>query len=343
MKRILCIFAIVLSILACREEIDKGNRYTFTGETIADYMLNRSDRYSHMLSFMERAGLLGLLQTYGQYTLFLPDNDAVEKFVAEQDSIFWATRDTETPINTGVTSPLVEELSDSMANVIARMHLIENENYHTAEMGEGSLGKWNFNDRVLVISYKVVDERFYIMLNNSAAIIDADNQVENGIIHIVDKLIDPKFNTIVKQISEHTFFGIFNRAIAATGFIDAVSDYLDLSYTPPLNDSRYIKKKYIKFTAFIEPDEVFHANGIYNLDDLVAFAEKWYGTEEKGNYKNPKNALYKFVAYHFVEAKSHITKLFLPNLLIKILTQYTFPVTTFTVTSQQYMEHCLKH
>ena len=42
-------------------------------------------------------------------------------------------------------------------------------------------------------------------------------------------------------------------------------------------------------------------------------------------------------------AKSHITKLFLPNLLIKILTQYTFPVTTFTVTSQQYMEHCLKH
>lgn len=309
MKRILCILAIVLSILACREEIDKGNRYTFTGETIADYMLNRNDRYSHMLSFMERAGLLGLLQTYGQYTLFLPDNDAVEKFVAEQDSIFWATRDTETPINTGVTSPLVEELSDSMANVIARMHLIENENYHTAEMGEGSLGKWNFNDRVLVISYKVVDERFYIMLNNSAAIIDADNQVENGIIHIVDKLIDPKFNTIVKQISEHTFFGIFNRAIAATGFIDAVSDYLDLSYTPPLNDSRYIKKKYIKFTAFIEPDEVFHANGIYNLDDLVAFAEKWYGTEEKGNYKNPKNALYKFVAYHFVEGEIPYNKI----------------------------------
>ena len=208
MKHILYILALALSIVACTDDIDKSNRYTFTGETIADFMLNRSDRYSHMITLMERAGLFGLLRTYGQYTLFLPDNDAVEKYVQEQDSIYHATKDSDNPVWTGVISPYVEELSDSMANVIARMHLIENRNYHTADMGEGALGKWNFNDRALSVSYKVVDERFYIMLNNSAAIIAADNQVENGIIHIVDRPIDPKFNTIVKQISEHTFFGI---------------------------------------------------------------------------------------------------------------------------------------
>ena len=82
MKQILCILAIVLSILACREEIDKSNRYTFTGETVADYMLNRSEKYSHFIDILERAELFTLLQTYGQYTLFLPDNDAVENFVA---------------------------------------------------------------------------------------------------------------------------------------------------------------------------------------------------------------------------------------------------------------------
>ena len=310
MKRILYILAIILSIIACTDDIDRSNRFTFTSETVADYMLNRSEKYSHMISLMERANLFGLLQTYGQYTLFLPDNDAVEKFVAEQDSIYWATRDAEKPINTGITSPLVEELSDSMANVLARMHLIENRNYHTAEMGEGALGKWNFNDRALVISYKVVNERFYIMLNNSAAIIDADNQVENGIVHIIDRPIDPKFNTIVKQISEHTFFGIFDQAIAATNFAENLLQTVDFSYDYNSikavfseKDYRIPKQRYYKFTAFIEPDEVFHANGIYNLDDLVVFAEKWYGTEEKGNYKNPKNALYKFVAYHFVEGE----------------------------------------
>jgi hypothetical protein len=40
--RILCILVVALSLFACREEIDKANRYTFTGETVADYMLNRS-------------------------------------------------------------------------------------------------------------------------------------------------------------------------------------------------------------------------------------------------------------------------------------------------------------
>ena len=74
MKRILYILAIALSFLACTDEIDKSNRFTFTGETVADFMLNRSDRYSHMITLFKRAGLFSLLNTYGQYTLFLPDN-----------------------------------------------------------------------------------------------------------------------------------------------------------------------------------------------------------------------------------------------------------------------------
>ena len=44
MKRILYILAIALSFLACTDEIDKSNRFTFTGETMADYLLNRSEK-----------------------------------------------------------------------------------------------------------------------------------------------------------------------------------------------------------------------------------------------------------------------------------------------------------
>ena len=231
MKRILCILAIALSILACTEEIDKSNRYTFTGETVADFMLNRSEKYSHMITLMKRAGIFGLLQTWGQYTLFLPDNDAVEKFVAEQDSIYHATKDSDTPVWTGVTSPLFEDLSDSMATVIARAHVIE-KSYLTADMGEGAIGKWNFNNRALSVSYKVVDERFYIMINNHSAIIVGDNQVENGIVHLIDKPIDPKYRTVSNQIAAHPFFSIFTQAISETGFGSKVSATADLNYVP---------------------------------------------------------------------------------------------------------------
>ena len=306
-RRKIYIIGIFLALFSCTEEIDKSNCYTFTGETVADYLQNRSDKYSHFISLLERANLLGLLSTYGQYTLFLPNNDAVEKYIQEQDSIYHATKDSDNPIWTGITSPLFEDLSDSMANAIARMHLIE-KSFRTAEFGEGAISKWNFQDRMLSINYKVEDERFYIMLNNDAAIIEGDNQVENGIVHIIDKPIDPHYKTISNQIGAHSYFSIFSQAIAATGFDERVSQSVDpnYDYTSYItkNVEKYIpKQRYIKFIAFIEPDEVFHKNGIHSLDDLKTFAEKWYGTEEKGNYNNPKNALYKFVAYHFVEGE----------------------------------------
>ena len=62
MKRILYILAIALSILACTDEIDKSNRYTFTGEKIADFLLNRSEKYSHMITLLKRAELFSLLK-----------------------------------------------------------------------------------------------------------------------------------------------------------------------------------------------------------------------------------------------------------------------------------------
>ena len=105
MKRILYILAIALSILACTDEIDKSNRFTFTGETMADFLLNRSEKYSHMIKLFEKAEMFGFLSTYGQYTLFLPDNAAMETYLREQDSIYWATKDSPIFVNTGITSP----------------------------------------------------------------------------------------------------------------------------------------------------------------------------------------------------------------------------------------------
>ena len=309
--RILCILVVALSLFACREEIDKANRYTFTGETVADYILNRSEHYSHMINLMKRANILSLLSTYGRFTLFLPDNAAVEKYVAEQDSIYWATKDTKFPLWTGVTSPFVEELSDSMANVIARTHVIQTM-HRMAEMGEGALASRNFNYRLLGINYVVKGEQYYIMLNNSAAIISGDHQVENGIIHLTDKVIAPSQKNVPELIGVQQFFKIFTSAMTLTGF----SDSLKLDNDPNYDHTKYKAYHYIlqteysapetrfhKYTGFIEPDEVFNSYGIHNIDDLKAFAEKWYGTEEKGNYKSPKNALYKFVAYHFVECE----------------------------------------
>ena len=312
--RLFYIFSLLLFIHSCREEIDKSNRYVFTGETVADFMLNRSEKYSHFIDILERAGLLNLLSTYGQYTLFLPDNDAVEKYVQEQDSIYHATKETDEPIWTGITSPLIEELSDSMANVIARTHIVEG-NYRTAQFGEGALTKWNMNDRYLGINYKVTDEDYHIMINNTSAIIDSDNEVENGIVHILDQMINSSEEELPEMIAKQSCFSIFTEALKATGFADSLRLIMDKNYFAQNKSSEYSypKYRYYKYTGFIEPDEVFHANGINNFNDLKAFAQKWYGTEESDNPGSPKNALFKFVSYHFINRELPYDKLIISN------------------------------
>ena len=298
MKRILYILALALSIVACTEEIDKSNRYTFAGETVADFMLNRSEKYSHFITLLKRAELFSLLQTYGQYTLFLPDNEAVEKYIQEQDSIYHATKESDAPVWTGITSSLFEELSDSMANVIARTHLVEG-NHPTTSFDDGALSHWNFYDRYLGISYEKSDESFHTKINVTTKIIDRDYEVENGIVHIVDNVIEVTNNTLPKHIEGYTFFSLFSEALAATHFGDSLQKYIDLKFKP-LDKDVTPQKKFYKYTGFIETNEVFNNNGIYTLDDLKRFAEKWYGTEDRDNPCSPKNALYKFVAYHFV-------------------------------------------
>ena len=309
MKRILYILAIALSILACTDEIDKSNRFTFTGETMADFLLNRSEKYSHMITLLKRADLFSLLNTYGQYTLFLPDNEAVERFLVEQDSIYWATKDTPGFINTGITSPLLEELSDSMANVLSRTHLVETM-HMMAEMGEGALPSRNFNYRFLGINYVVKGEQYYIMLNNSAAIIAGDNQVENGVVHIVDEVVVPSQKNVPELIGSYSFFSIFADALYLTGFRDSLTLENDDSYDADnykFQDDKTFgawvtspPTRFYKYTGFIETDEVFRSYGINDVNDLRAFAEKWYGTEDRDSLTSPRNALHKFVAYHFV-------------------------------------------
>lgn len=305
--------SLVSGFASCSDDIDKSNRYTFVGETIADFILNREDRFSHMIKILKQAEMFGLLSTYGTYTFFLPENEGVEKYLREQYELWDSTKNLPQPTWTGITSPELDDLTDSMAVVIAKTHIVPF-TYEMAEMREGVLDTRNYNDRYLSVSFVTVDEKFRIVINNQAGIIEGDNLVENGVVHITDEAVAPSTNTMPKLLSDQPFFSLMTAALLETEFDKQLQDYITelngeeytLGNVPAncfqcgANMARYPHTYYTKFTGFIETDDVFAAEGIYNLDDLKAFAEKWYGTEDKDDPTSPKNALYKFVAYHFL-------------------------------------------
>ena len=141
----------------CTEDIDQSNRYTFTGETITDYLENRPEKFSKFCYLLDKAhigkssssSVLKTLTTYGAYTCFAPTNEAIDIYLQEQYDIWQNSLATGEEEITGIFSPYLEDLSDSMATVIAKNHIIEAAFFTTDIKSDGAFPKNNINNRCI--------------------------------------------------------------------------------------------------------------------------------------------------------------------------------------------------
>ena len=304
-------------LTACTEYIDESSRYTFIGDTVASYLEKNEDTFSSFIEIAKRGGRFSVLAAYGQYTCFAPTNEAVERFLHTEDSLYQATGRFK-----GIDSPHLADLSDSMCVVLSQTHIIP-EAYLTSDMYEGVIPTQNFNDRYLVVSFDI-DENNYSTINiNNSLIVAGDNEVENGIVHIVKDVVNPSSNVLSQQIENHEYLSIFSAALKETGLEDSLQLYKDYSYTDGdkliqrydgSGYCNYPANRYYKYTAFVETDSTYNQYGIEDLDDLKAFAEKWYGTEDRDNPKSRNNALNKFISYHLIDREVAYNRLVCYNI-----------------------------
>ncbi len=335
---------VALCCTCCTDDIDQSNRYTFTGETVVDYLENRSETFSSFLyildhAYIGKAGSDGdyskvatarnLLSTYGQYTCFAPTNTAVENYIKQQYEKWVADMkalDDGTLLpkdfrDTGVHSPLLEDLSDSMCTEIVKNHVLER-SYMTVDLTEGAFPSPNMNDRFITMTYMVDDSTgsVYPFLNYSSRIIVLDQEVENGIVQTLDAVLNPSTALLPDLlISQTNHFGIWAKILEMTGLDSVMRLVEDLDYVNNPNSvagkpspSDYAKSntqhkiyypsaRKFKYTMLVEPDSIFKEQGIADEKALIDECYKWYGYEDATIYTSPKNALYKFVAYHILD------------------------------------------
>ena len=297
----------VLLFSACHENIDTSSRYTFRGETVASLLIDNPDLYSDFTYILQRSGRLSMLKAYGTYTCFAPTNEGVRRFLVEQDSIWRASLEpgSKRVIWTGITSPVLEELSDSMCQVISDTHILMKK-MATFDLGGDVVPERNLCDRYLTLGYEVDENLRGVLYINGARIIQGDQDVENGVVHTVGGVLNPSANTLPVQIEDTPFLTIFSDALRVTGLEADMQQYIDLTYKQK-NDT-YPRKRYFGYTAFCEPDSVFHALGIYNVDDLYRHAREWYPEAADPDFKSPDNALWRFMAYHLLDVKLLYTR-----------------------------------
>ena len=340
-KGLLCCGAVALlsPFSSCKEDIDELNLYTFTGETIEDYLTNRSERFSSFNYILSRIGYDKILSAYGTYTCFAPDNDAIAHYL---DSLYNDTVNVNIPHN-GLTAPGIEGLgpenpkADSLCEDIALFHLLGTK-IMGVNMGNGMTIKTMLGRD---INTSIDPGSGEILISRHSAITSMDNELENGVLHEISQVISRSNMLVAGELENRPdLFTIFTQALKLTGLVDSLSaiSTTDVGRVDNKRNFYTPEKCELGYTIFPETDQALAAKGINNLDDLKAYANKVYGNcadKETGwydyarnhnikistetDYMNPWNTLNMFVRYHILDYKIPYDKLVTSNQVSKVM------------------------
>ena len=321
-KKLICKIAAVaflpgmMGLTSCSEDIDESNLYTFTGETIEDYLANRPDQFSSFNYILQRAGLDKLMSGYGTYTCFAPTNKAVEEYI---DSLYNDPENKELPHN-GMTANSLEGLTDSLCNDIAKFHLAATEvmaiNMESGMTINTMLGR-DINTNIDSITGSTI-------INAYSHITSMDNELENGVLHEIDHVIRRSNLLVSGEMEKHPdLFSFFSQALKLTGLADSLTKQ-ERILTPPANSYNFYtpEKAILGYTIFAETDQVLKDKGINNIEDLINHANEVYGNcadEGSGwydyyrnngikvstgnDYQSPYNCLNMWVRYHILSQR----------------------------------------
>ena len=319
--------ATVLS--SCTEKIDDSALYTFTGEMMIDHFENNPEEFSSYLEILSKvhpskrsaSTMRELLGARGNYTCFAPSNEAIQTYL---DSLYAIGL---------LESNELEQISDSVAESIVFNSIIQHGNnaaYAVVDFEQGSdknsngsntLPTTNMNDRYLSIEYSVDSlNNKIIFVNKYSRITEADIEVENGYIHVIDKVLSASNASVAEALIDSEDMSFFGGLLLLTGWADKLQSYKDETWDDfeKADEKEKPKKfmgiwpatRYIGYTIFAETDSVFAQHGITTVEELKEWLKgnAYYNDDTSGHrepsygddYEDENNAVNQFVSYHLL-------------------------------------------
>lgn len=311
----------VASFTSCSEEIDDSNLYTFTGQTVIDYL--RSDStLSDIAKISDRAGMSDRLSAYGTYTCFAPTNEALKVYI---DSLYNDVKSDnhnglyagEVPADSVMNRLWKSEKCDSLCKDIIESH-VTGQKKTTNDFLTGA-------DITMMLGNTHTPKRVNgeITMDGTTHFIKTDQEVENGIVQVIDRLFYRSTNYIIDEMDAMGCYGLWVEALRKTGIDKILQENIrtkGISWFNIEPENKYPYADYptkckVGFTIFAEPDEVLKKEGINTFADLVeranqeyANCKNWYSyVEDAGinvstgnDYTNQWNALNMFIRYHIL-------------------------------------------
>lgn len=306
LNSILIFFSIVLLFESCDSDDVKGNLYTFKEQTLGQYLQTRPENYSEFYRVLDTSQVIGLLKTYGTFTCFAPDNEAMRAFYQSMGR------------------PDLSDFSMDSIKQIAYDHLISGWNVPSTVFTDGQLPQPSMSDRFFYIQFGGMDPirgTDSIFINKTSYIVEKDIPVYNGIIHRIGKTLNPIRKGVVEVISQDSTFSLFYMALLETGLADSLLQVKDDSYDPADHQKLITvtkenrgagywyhevpQSRYFRYTVLMESDATMARNNITNLQTMKAYAANVYDEvypedAHITDIKDRRNSLNRFIAYHLI-------------------------------------------
>ena len=263
-----------LFLTACNkasDEVGVGHFKDMRGKSIYGYLIDNKDEYSKFIEIVDKSGLKSTLSAYNPYengyTLFLPTNEAIDNYLANSTRF-----------------KTLEQLTNDkeFVKALCGYHIV-NAEFASKSFPFGALPKPTISGDYLTISFVMNGGSSYFKLNNKAVVNVKDIDASNGYIHQIDAVLDPVVYTTYEWLTQNPDYSIFKQAVDLTGTRSLIDFNLkkDISVLP--------------VTMLIEPNSIYKKMGVNNIQDLIKYVK---ATDQ--NFTNQYNALYNFVAYHFL-------------------------------------------
>ncbi|MDR2683023.1 MAG: fasciclin domain-containing protein [Dysgonamonadaceae bacterium] len=334
-RNIITVLLLSLVFQACISDAIQNFR-TAEEDGITTYLAKDPEHYSEFLKLMQAVGIDALLDARGNYTCFVPVNEAVLRYYQENNTSF-------------------DQLSKEAIEELVYSHIIRLENPAddpiTSDLfPNGTIGFPNMLGKFIQTTY---DSTGNIYVNQTAKILIPDQDKEtykiyNGVIHTIDGVLEPSRGRISGLVVAQERYSLFASALKATGLVDSLDLYINedydrkhkagdipdelISLSTFNNEGNYQNKGgklktpaswLVGFTVLMESDEVYQSAGIRTLDDLRRYAEEQMVPDFPGTYDDitlRNNSLNRFIAYHILDRTMDISD-FIPEVWLK--TYYT--------------------
>ena len=196
------LLAIIISVAGCKKD-------NFTSGTTADvnivgYLRNHSDSFSLFQQILDRTEYTPFLNAYGRYTCFAPTNSGVQSWL------------------TSIGAANVNAVDINKLKDMARFHIL-NDTLTTSSFRDGKLPVPTMFGQYLITGVTVLGDVSSYTVNRQAKVVQSNIKTGNGILHVIDHVLQLADLTIAKQLEANPNYSIFVQAMKETGYYDTLN------------------------------------------------------------------------------------------------------------------------